>query len=166
MADPRQISVNNRINPRENTKFKARTQSFMDISFSMFKHPMDQDIGKKTDSAAIKQSVDALLKTNHFERPMQPHIGSDIKKLLFEPMDAITEKLLEDSVRATLTSLEERIDLQDVIVTPQVDQNRYIVRVVFSIKGGSEAEEVDLMLSRASIKTGDAGNRAYWSSTG
>ena len=97
---------------------------------------------------------------------MQPHIGSDIKKLLFEPMDAITEKLLEDSVRATLTSLETRIDLQDVIVTPQVDQNRYIVRVVFSIVGGSAAEEVNLMLSRASVKTGDAGNRAYWSSTG
>ena len=123
-------------------------RNYQDVSFTMFKHPMNRDIGKKTSSAAVKQAIEALLKTNHYERPMQPHIGSDIKKLLFEPMDNITSELLKSEVTQAVTRLEPRASILDTKVTPQYENNRYVVRIIFSIDSTQKPEEVEVLLQQ------------------
>ena len=123
-------------------------RNYQDVSFTMFKHPMNRDIGKKTSSAAVKQAIEALLKTNHYERPMQPHIGSDIKKLLFEPMDNITSELLKSEVTQAVTRLEPRASIIDTKVTPQYENNRYVVRIIFSIDSTQKPEEVEVLLQQ------------------
>ena len=123
-------------------------RNYQDVSFTMFKHPMNRDVGKKTSSAAVKQAIEALLKTNYFERPMQPHIGSDIKKLLFEPMDGITAELLKSEVQTAVTRLEPRASILDTKVTPQYENNRYVVRIIFSIDSTQKAEEVEVLLQQ------------------
>ncbi len=123
-------------------------RNYQDVSFTMFKHPMNRDIGKKTSSAAVKQAIEALLKTNHYERPMQPHIGSDIKKLLFEPMDGITAELLKSEVTQAVTRVEPRASILNTKVTPQYEKNRYVVSITFSIDSTQKAEEVEVLLQQ------------------
>ena len=123
-------------------------RNYQDVSFTMFKHPMNRDVGKKTSSAAVKQAIQALLKTNYYERPMQPHIGSDIKKLLFEPMDNITSELLKSEVTQAVTRLEPRASILDTKVTPQYENNRYVVRIIFSIDSTQKVEEVEVLLQQ------------------
>ena len=123
-------------------------RNYQDVSFTMFKHPMNRDVGKKTSSAAVKQAIQALLKTSYYERPMQPHIGSDIKKLLFEPMDGITAELLKSEVQTAVTRLEPRASILDTKVTPQYENNRYVVRIIFSIDSTQKAEEVEVLLQQ------------------
>ena len=123
-------------------------RNYQDVSFTMFKHPMNRDVGKKTAAAAVKQAIQALLKTSYYERPMQPHIGSDIKKLLFEPMDGITAELLKSEVQTAVTRLEPRASILDTKVTPQYENNRYVVRIIFSIDSTQKAEEVEVLLQQ------------------
>ena len=123
-------------------------RNYQDVSFTMFKHPMNRDVGKKTSAAAVKQAIQALLKTSYYERPMQPHIGSDIKKLLFEPMDGITAELLKSEVQTAVTRLEPRASILDTKVTPQYENNRYVVRIIFSIDSTQKAEEVEVLLQQ------------------
>ena len=123
-------------------------RNYQDVSFTMFKHPMNRDVGKKTSSAAVKQAIEALLKTNYFERPMQPHIGSDIKKLLFEPMDGITAELLKSEVQTAVTRLEPRASILNTKVTPQYENNRYVVSITFSIDSTQKPEEVEVLLQQ------------------
>ena len=123
-------------------------RNYQDVSFTMFKHPMNRDVGKKTAASAVKQAIEALLKTNHYERPMQPHIGSDIKKLLFEPMDNITSELLKSEVTQAVTRLEPRASILNTKVTPQYENNRYVVSITFSIDSTQKAEEVEVLLQQ------------------
>ena len=123
-------------------------RNYQDVSFTMFKHPMSRDIGKKTSATAVKQAIEALLKANHYERPMQPHIGSDIKKLLFEPMDNITSELLKSEVTQAVTRLEPRASILNTKVTPQYENNRYVVRIIFSIDSTQKPEEVEVLLQQ------------------
>ena len=42
------------------------------------------------DNEAIKASLKNIVRTNSFDRPFQPNIGSNLRSLLFEPMTSVT----------------------------------------------------------------------------
>ena len=79
---------------------------------------------------------------------MQPHVGSDILKLLFEPMDDITAELLKSEVTQAIMRLEPRAAIQKVNVTPQYENNRYVVQIIFSIESTQKPEQVEVLLQR------------------
>ena len=129
-------------------KKPAYTRTYKDVAFDMFKNPMNRDLGKKNGSPAIKQAIIALIKTSNYERPYQPHIGSRIKRLLFEQMDLVTEELLKSEVRSVLMRNEPRATIQDVKVTPQYEHNRYVVRIVFTTESTPDPDSVDIILQK------------------
>ena len=129
-------------------KKPAYTRTYKDVAFDMFKNPMNRDLGKKNGSPAIKQAIIALIKTSNYERPYQPHIGSRIKRLLFEQMDLVTEELLKSEVRSVLMRNEPRATIQEVKVTPQYEHNRYVVRIVFTTESTPDPDSVDIILQK------------------
>ena len=129
-------------------KKPAYTRTYKDVAFDMFKNPMNRDLGKKNGSPAIKQAIMALVKTSNYERPYQPHIGSRIKRLLFEQMDLVTEELLRSEVRAVLMRNEPRATIQEVKVTPQYEHNRYVVRIIFTTESTPDPDSVDIILQK------------------
>ena len=129
-------------------KKTAYNRTYKDVAFNMFQNPMNRDLGKKNGSPAIKQAIIALIKTSNYERPYQPHIGSRIKRLLFEQMDLVTEELLRSEVRAVLMRNEPRATIQDVKVTPQYEHNRYVVRIVFTTESTPDPDSVDIILQK------------------
>ena len=106
------------------------TRTYKDLAFSMFANPMNGDIGKSTGATAVKRAIVGILKTNFNERVFQPEFGSNIRALLFEPMNPITEERMRTEVEEAVKRHEPRAQVIGVTVEAQEDQNRYVVKLI------------------------------------
>jgi len=66
----------------------------------------------------LEQSIALILCTMPGERPMRPEFGCRIHDYVFAPADATTAGLVAYEVRQSLLRWEPRVDVTDVIVTP------------------------------------------------
>ena len=64
-------------------------RSFKDLDLNFNIHPIRKDVTKHLNEYAVVNAVKNLILTNHYERPFRPNVGSNIRRLLFEPVDAI-----------------------------------------------------------------------------
>lgn len=125
-----------------------RKDVFRDFDLSFNRNPLTNDIAVKTDINAINQSLRSLLNTNYYERPFQPRIGSNIKRILFEPADSITIADLKQAIRDTISNYEPRVNLFEVVIEDQSERNSYLVRVVYNINNREEPVSLAVILER------------------
>lgn len=81
---------------------------YSDFNISFEPDPLSKDLQILTEEYAVSQSVKNLILTSYYERPFQPSIGSDIRRLLFEPMDNITIRILARNIKDTIDQFEPR----------------------------------------------------------
>ena len=125
------------------------TQIFKDISLSFAKHPVTGDVAKLSDVDAVKRSVRNLINTNFYERPFHPEIGSDIRATLFEPVSPSTANLLARHVEDCITNFEPRAELSNVIVSGDIDRNRYEVTIEFYVVNSpANIQSLEIFLDR------------------
>lgn len=124
---------------------KNRYRDF-DLSFSQ--NPLTNDIGRKTDDNAITQSIRQLLNTSYYERPFRPSVGSNLRRILFEPADFITIGELKNGIKETIVNYEPRVNIIDVDVVDMSDQHAYAVTVLYKIVNTAEAKEIKVTLRR------------------
>ena len=110
-------------------------QTFKDLSVTFKKHPVTNDLVQVKDKAAIVQAMTSLILTNKGERLFQPEIGCDVSGMLFEPLDFGTAGLIKSSIKETLDRFEQRISVNDILCTPDYDNNGYSVEVFYTIVG-------------------------------
>lgn len=125
----------------------ARKKGYSDLDLSLRLHPIRKDIIPLKDDQALKNSVKNLILTNFFERPFQSNLGGNLRGILFEPADAITELALEDNIKRVLKK-EPRIKTLFVEVTDLADNNAYRITVKFLIKQFDTASQVEIVLRR------------------
>ena len=125
------------------------TRVFKDVSLSFARHPVTGDIAKLSDVDAVKRSVRNLINTNFYESPFHPEIGSDIRATLFEPVSPSTANLLARHVEDCIKNFEPRAELSNVIVSGDIDMNRYDVTIEFYVSNSpAEAQTLDIFLER------------------
>jgi hypothetical protein len=107
-------------------------RKYIDFNTAFLPHPVTNDLGRVYDAEAVKQSVRRLILTDKYERRLNPEIGSNIRKVLFEPMDGATTAVLQSYIRETIENYEPRAMLQEVIVRPDYAKQSYEVTVIFS----------------------------------
>ena len=124
-------------------------QTFKDLNVTFKPHPINGDLVIVKDEASIKQSIVNLLLTNRGERLFEPNIGSDIVKLLFEPLDYGVATLVKSAIISTLDEYEPRINIVSLLVTPNFDYNGFDVELEFEIIGREDNPlNVDFFLER------------------
>jgi phage baseplate assembly protein W len=128
------------------TTTKIRDYSDLDLNFVV--HPVRKDINKNTGASAVMGSVKNLLLTGHYEKPFHPEIGSNIRKMLFEPMDAIVATNLETEILQTLNNFEPRVRVSNIVVSPDYDNNGFVVNLQFFILNRTEPLTLNFFLSR------------------
>lgn len=121
---------------------------YRDFDLSFSQNPLTNDIAKKTDANAITQSIRSLLNTAYYERPFRPRVGTNLRKILFEPVDYITMSDLKSSIQEVILNYEPRINVLDVLVTDLSEQNAYAIKIVYRIANIAEAKSVDITLKR------------------
>lgn len=124
------------------------SRTFTDLDLNFIKHPINRDITKKYDEAAIKQSVKNLVMTLNYERPFHPEIGSQVMHLLFEPATVVTKNMLEAAIRDTIHNFEPRVKLLSVDVRFNEDNNTVYIAIVFRIINTEKPLMIDFILQR------------------
>lgn len=113
-------------------------QTFKDLSLTFKKHPVSDDLVTVKDNAAITQSITALLLTNKGERLFQPEFGSDLRSLLFEPLDYGAAALIKSKISDCITRYEPRVFVNEVICYPDMDSDGYNVELHYTIIGRND----------------------------
>ena len=87
----------------------------------------------KVDNEVLVQSVRTILSTVPGERLMMPLFGSNLKYVLFDPMDEITENVIATEIADAINNWEDRITVTGVEVESLYDLNVYSVTVKYVI---------------------------------
>ena len=126
----------------------SKKKPWSDLDLSLKIHPIRKDIIPLKDDAAIKNAVKNLLISNFYERPFQDDLGANLRGLLYEPADIITEIELRDNIYDVLSKYEPRISVTSIGITDLSDINSYNVTVYFNIKEYDSADTVEIVLRR------------------
>lgn len=124
----------------------SRLYKDLDLNFGI--NPVTKDVDKKLGDRAIITAVKNLILLNYFEKPFNPSIGSNVRRLLFEPMDAGTGSLLQKEITLTINNYEPRVKLRNVYVQADEDNQGYNVTIEFFLINRIEPVTLNLFLER------------------
>ena len=133
---------------KSSTSTQRVNRIYKDLNLDFLRNPTTSDVTKLEDVEAVKRSVKNLIQTNHYERPFHPEIGSDVRAMLFEPMTPLTALNLQRKVAEVLNNFEPRINLQQVLASPDLDRNSYALKILFYVVGSNQPVEVETFLER------------------
>lgn len=84
------------------------------------------------DKEAIKQAVQNVLHTRKGSIPGKPDFGCPLDGYAFEMLDDTLKGLLIGDIKTSLSEIEPRIIVEDVIITFQEAYNRVDIEVKYS----------------------------------
>jgi phage baseplate assembly protein W len=122
---------------------------YSDLDLTFNRLPVTNDVALSYDEKSVIRSVRNLLLTNFYDRLFQPEIGSNLTKLLFENVDALTASLLQNEISNVIKNYEPRVAIEYIKVTPDEDNNKYSVSLSFFIGNNSTPTAVNLLLQRS-----------------
>jgi phage baseplate assembly protein W len=120
--------------------------SDLDLNFTM--HPVKKDINRHINEVAVVNSVKNLILTNHYERPFRPDIGSNVRRILFENMDAISATTLQNEIIQTIKNYEPRINVSKLVVSPDYENNGFTVYMEFFVINRTTPITINFFLER------------------
>lgn len=83
----------------------------------------------------IEQAIQIILLTARLERPMLPEFGAGMRNYVFEQNSAPVHRAIEDAVRKALIDWEPRINLDQVLVTPDANEpNKLLIHVDYVVR--------------------------------
>ena len=122
--------------------------AFSDLDLNFTIHPVKKDINRHTNETAVVNSIKNLILTNHYERPFQPDIGSNVRRMLFENMDTITSTVLENEITQTIKNYEPRANVSRINVSPDYENNGFKVYMEFYVVNRTTPITINFFLER------------------
>jgi phage baseplate assembly protein W len=130
------------------TVISSSSRQYKDLDLNFLIHPVRKDINKHKDEMAVINSIKNLMMTNHYERPFQPDLGSNVRRLLFENLDKITAISMEREIRQVVQNYEPRAQIKTLDILPDVDNNGFSVRMEFYIMNMTDPVTINFFLER------------------
>jgi len=142
----------------------THTREWSDLDLDFTKHPVTNDIVRKTNVEAIKRSVRNLIQTNKYDKKFHPEVDGGVTRHLFGLATAHTKHDIAEAIAACLRNYEPRVRVDrvnvfgnadevshlqsDIRVTGEIDRNGFHVSIFFRIVNSPEPIEVSLFLER------------------
>ena len=130
------------------TVISSTSREYKDLDLNFLIHPVRKDINKHKDAMAVINSIKNLMMTNHYERPFQPDLGSNVRRLLFENLDKITAISMEREIRQVVENYEPRAQIKTLDILPDMDNNGFSVRMEFYIMNMTDPVTINFFLER------------------
>ena len=111
------------------------SKGFKDLSMTFQVNPINYDLIALKNENAIARSIRNLVLTYPGERFFNPNLGSKVSRSLFENIDEISASIIKDEIENTINNYEPRVDLINVVVSPNYDNNEFNVTVNYYIVG-------------------------------
>ena len=128
---------------------QVNTRHFYDIDLSFQRNPLTNDIAKKVDGNAIKQSLYNLIMYNLFDVPFHPEISSQVRSMMFENFTPLTKVSLERLIRTTIENFEPRVNIQNVEVTEAEDDGAIAIHMNYVIVNSNKPQTYKFYVYRA-----------------
>ena len=123
-------------------------QTFVDLDLNFNIHPIRKDINVFINEYAITNSIKNLVLTNHYERPFNPVIGSNVRRMLFENVDTIIAGQLEKEIKDTIENFEPRASVINVTAIPSLDENGYNITLAYMVVNLPNTLTISFFLER------------------
>jgi phage baseplate assembly protein W len=122
-----------------------RTYSDIDCVFAA---KPSGDIYKKTDAAAVRQSVKNLLMTNRGEVPFNPYYGGNLNRFLFSLSSDIDEEDVGNAVLRVIKTYEPRARVLQVGVQINPEENSIGIYVEFKVLNYPQQISISVTIAR------------------
>lgn len=109
-------------------------------------NPITKDIQMVYDKKDVIEALKHLVMTNHYERPFQPELGSNVDAYLFENVDSLTLSALESEIKSVIANHEPRVTVDTVKILSY--QNTIYVSLSFYLENDTELTVVTLELEK------------------
>lgn len=106
------------------------------------------DIKKDVNIDAIINSLKNILLTMKGSRRMLPEFGSNLQRLVFEPIDEITAREIGEEIIDSVRRWDDRIIFTDILVKPIYDKNEFYISLTFKLQNNREENKLDFILKR------------------
>jgi len=124
-----------------------KTRQYSDFDLTFASNALgDGDIYKKTDAAAVKQSIKNLLLTNRNEKPYRPEFGGNLSGLLFSLADGNTGAEISKRIKSAIARYEPRAEILSLKVSSTPDLNVIFVLLEFRVISTNVVETIDLKI--------------------
>jgi hypothetical protein len=101
------------------------------------------EIALASSARDIEQAMMIILGTAPGERVMRPEFGCRAHELVFAPRNAATEAQMIEYVKEALGRWEPRIEVQDIKVTPDLDNDGVLqVEIFYRIKATHDQRSI------------------------
>jgi phage baseplate assembly protein W len=124
------------------------TREFSDLDLNFTIHPVRKDINRTTGDMAVINSIKNLVLTNHYERPFQPEVGSNVRRLLFENLDNLTANSIEKEIEQVIKNFEPRARITKVNAIADFENNGFKVSMEFYIVNRTTPITINFFLER------------------
>lgn len=129
------------------TTSTKRKNSDIDCSFE--RNITTNDVYKKTEAAAVRQSIKNLLMTNRGSVPFKPVYGGNLESFLFQLDTEIEAYDIEEAVRTQIELFEPRAILRRVTADIKPNYNSVSITIVFQVINTPKVVTMELAISRA-----------------
>lgn len=130
------------------TQTDIKSQIYSDFLADLVPHPVSKDVLRFVNEQAVIRSVKNIILTDKGERLYQPSLGSDIKRMLFEPMLPATAELISQYIQEAIQLHEPRAKVLDLAVEPDYNNNLYKVSMTFMIINKEDPVTLNITLDR------------------
>ena len=130
------------------TTIENFVRDFRDLDLSFNIHPVRKDVNVHKSERAVINSIKNLVLTNHYERPFQPELGSNIRRLLFENVDSVMAAQIEREIEETIENFEPRAQISNVTAIAAPDENKYNIVMEFFVINNPNPITINFFLER------------------
>lgn len=130
------------------TTTTVQDQIYSDFLTDMVPHPVSKDVLRFVNEQAVIRSIKNLVLTDQGERLYQPDLGSNIKRMMFEPMVESTAEILSQYIQETIDVYEPRAKVLEISVVPDYNNNLYAVTLSFMIINKEDPVTLNITLDR------------------
>jgi phage baseplate assembly protein W len=110
-------------------------KAYLGVGWAFPVKPMDGRLLYAAYEEDVEQAIQIILLTEPGERPMLPQFGGGLRRYVFEPNSTVTHRAIERAVTAALIDWEPRINVDQVVVTPDETQpNLLLIHVDYVVR--------------------------------
>lgn len=107
----------------------------------------------------IKNDILQLLLTVPGERVMRPGFGVNLRNFVFENADINDLSFLETTISEQLSNQEPRVNVENVSITPDVDNNKISIKLIVTLKKDPKRQLVIEQFINTGVSRNDFGTR-------
>lgn len=124
-------------------------RDYKDFDLDFGRNPITNDLNKRLNANAIKQSIRCLVLTHFYEVPFHPEVGSQIYHALFENFTPMTRLTAERAISDVINNFEPRVNLNSVTIEENRTSNALTVVVKYTIINSNRESELTFDVYRS-----------------